>query len=324
MAKLFRGMRTALLVISPEWQARAAPLTDESGRGAADAYVAELRGAYSRREAVPPLRCVQMLDGSLALVDGLHRWAAIQKEGIRTVDVEVLAERVKREDVVWWAATANRTHGWRRTNADKRRAVTMALTHENAADMSVADIADHCGVGESLVREVREVLLAPVVETEREEREAKAAAIAKAIEENPDGSNVQVAKKAGVTEGAVRKARKRHDPRIAPIRDGATTETLGNGTVARPWEAAAEAHDSMIEAVDRLRRETAEARKAMANGVAQQVDQHIAALLGTLRQNRPEECPKCGGAGCDRCQSSGYMRAESARTLRSWMERGAT
>lgn len=47
------------------------------------------------------------------------------------------------------------SHGLRRTNADKRRAVDAALRHPNAAKMSNVQIAEHCGVGEALVRHMR-------------------------------------------------------------------------------------------------------------------------------------------------------------------------
>lgn len=45
----------------------------------------------------------------------------------------------------------NATHGLRRTNDDKRRAVEAALRHPNAATMSNVLIAKHCGVHQSTV-----------------------------------------------------------------------------------------------------------------------------------------------------------------------------
>jgi uncharacterized protein (UPF0261 family) len=49
----------------------------------------------------------------------------------------------------------NKTHGLRRTNQDKARAVEAALKHPAAATKSNVEIAEHCGVAESYVRKLK-------------------------------------------------------------------------------------------------------------------------------------------------------------------------
>jgi len=58
-----------------------------------------------------------------------------------------------RKDAAWAACAANQTHGLRRTNADKRKAVTLALKlHPEMSDQA---IADHCGVSRNMAFGVR-------------------------------------------------------------------------------------------------------------------------------------------------------------------------
>ena len=58
-----------------------------------------------------------------------------------------------RQDAAWAACAANQTHGLRRTNADKRKAVTLALKRH--PEMSDQAIADHCGVSRNMAFGVR-------------------------------------------------------------------------------------------------------------------------------------------------------------------------
>ncbi len=58
------------------------------------------------------------------------------------------------EDAQWFAITANKTHGLRRTNEDKRKAVKMALLHPHGAEKSERMIADDVGVSHTLVQNI--------------------------------------------------------------------------------------------------------------------------------------------------------------------------
>ena len=59
------------------------------------------------------------------------------------------------EDAQWFAITANKTHGLRRTNEDKRKAVKMALLHPKGIDASNNSIAEQVGVSLDLVNRIR-------------------------------------------------------------------------------------------------------------------------------------------------------------------------
>lgn len=89
------------------------------------------------------------------LADGFHRLmaarrAAPEKPLQSTVHTGTL------QDAQWFSYSVNKSHGLRRTNEDKERAVRAALAHDKAASLSNVRIAEHCGVAESSVRNYRE------------------------------------------------------------------------------------------------------------------------------------------------------------------------
>lgn len=90
------------------------------------------------------------------LADGFHRYYAARQAGYESVEVE---ERVGGQAAaVWHACSANKAHGLRRTNDDKRRATMLAAQSEASLTMSNRAIADYVGVSEGLVRSVRDSL----------------------------------------------------------------------------------------------------------------------------------------------------------------------
>lgn len=114
-------------------------------------YEQEISGGEAR---LPPVECVW--DGvSYWLWDGYHRYHAAGKAGAAEVPVRWRPGTL--QDARWLACGANTAHGLRRTNADKRRAVEMALAmHPEGSDRA---IADHCGVSSPTVARVRAALV---------------------------------------------------------------------------------------------------------------------------------------------------------------------
>ncbi len=89
------------------------------------------------------------------LADGYHRFHAWRraKPG-EPIEVEVHQGTL--DDARWYSYGVNKTHGLRRTNEDKERAVRTALMHPKAVSLSNGQIAEHCGVHERTVRRYRE------------------------------------------------------------------------------------------------------------------------------------------------------------------------
>jgi hypothetical protein len=123
-------------------------------RGALDDDAVEQYAEAMREgEKFPPVVVYQEGD-VYRLSQGFHRCAAAEKAGFRTILAEV--RQGTRQEALWDAAGSNREHdtvGLRRTNADKRRAVLMAL--EADPEQSDRAIADHVGVSPPMVGPIR-------------------------------------------------------------------------------------------------------------------------------------------------------------------------
>lgn len=86
--------------------------------------------------------------------DGWHRIMAAQKNGATSIEAKL--HRGGRVDALKHALGANAVHGRRRSNADKRRCVEIAL--REFAKLSSRAIAEMCGVSDALVASAREPL----------------------------------------------------------------------------------------------------------------------------------------------------------------------
>ena len=114
--------------------------------------IEEYAAQYATGGVMPPVRLIA--DGqALWLADGFHRYHAVCKAGLDAINAEVSDGRFR--DALLIAAGANASHGLRRSNADKRRAVEMLLTDAECAGWSNEQIARHCQVGPHLVAEMR-------------------------------------------------------------------------------------------------------------------------------------------------------------------------
>ena len=90
------------------------------------------------------------------LADGFHRYSAAQQAGLARFQV-TLHEGALR-DAVLYSLGVNATHGKRRTNADKRRALTRALTDEQWRRYADSRLAALCKVSAPMVRALRSEL----------------------------------------------------------------------------------------------------------------------------------------------------------------------
>lgn len=97
-----------------------------------------------------PMEAVEV-DGVLYVTNGFTRGNAAMSAGRKLVNVNVI--KGDWEVAVRLACKANATQGQRRTNADKKRAVLIAL--RELASLSVQQIADACDVSRAFVSTVR-------------------------------------------------------------------------------------------------------------------------------------------------------------------------
>lgn len=86
------------------------------------------------------------------LADGFHRVMAANRNGFKDINAEI--HKGTKSDALKYALAANATHGLKRTNADKRRSVELALGEWSK--LSDRELAKICAVSDHLVGDVRE------------------------------------------------------------------------------------------------------------------------------------------------------------------------
>lgn len=108
-----------------------------------DDVVAEYAEAMQAGAEFPPL--VVFYDGaSYWLADGFHRYQAFARINARDVPADV--RQGTQRDAILFSVGANSSHGLRRTNDDKRRAVMVLLNDPEWSKWSARDIGRQCGV----------------------------------------------------------------------------------------------------------------------------------------------------------------------------------
>jgi|694.fasta_scaffold67401_3 uncharacterized ParB-like nuclease family protein len=140
--------------------------------------VAEYAEAFEAGHAFPPIAVVD--DGTtLWLADGFHRVEASRRLGQERILATVTTGTMV--DAVLIAAGSNASHGVRRTNADKKRAVAMVLGLPGYQDKSDREIARLCAVTHPFVASCRRPAEVEVDETD---------------EDNVEGDNAETADEA--------------------------------------------------------------------------------------------------------------------------------
>lgn len=102
---------------------------------------------YKEKEKLPPM-IVFEIDGKYILADGFHRKLGAESAGLKIIEADVL--KGTHQDCIKRALGANSKHGLRRTIADKRNAVMIAV--ERFPEMSQREIAKMCVVSHTFVQ----------------------------------------------------------------------------------------------------------------------------------------------------------------------------
>lgn len=132
--------------------------------------VSEYAEAMTAGATMPPVTL--FFDGSSYwLADGFHRYHATRKIGAMKIAADV-REGTQR-DAILHSAGSNGTHGLRRTNEDKRRAVQSLLDDDEWSQWSDRKIAEHCGVSAPFVSAIRRPEAAVRQQAQRDKSAAK-------------------------------------------------------------------------------------------------------------------------------------------------------
>ncbi len=118
--------------------------------------VAEYADLYNEGVDLPPVTVFH--DGSTYwLADGFHRYWASKRAEREAIAVDV--QQGTRRDAILYSVGANASHGLRRTNEDKRKAILLVLEDEEWSQWSDREIAKRCSVSHVTVNRLRSSLL---------------------------------------------------------------------------------------------------------------------------------------------------------------------
>lgn len=272
--------------------------------------VQEYRSAYEAGTELPPIR-VFLVSGKAYLVDGFHRLPAALNAGKRWLRCEIVGEGTI-DQAIWHASAVNQSHGVRRTNADKRRAVRIALQTEIGMEQSSRVIAEHVGVSHVFVERVRD-------EIEAEQRSARQVETDTTSEARKrigrDGKSYTAKPPRQVETVTTSEAKEPISSEADPIEEASSTK--GQEADFLP------AYGAELVTVAKA---LAEVRRALrGRGLPLALEQRLAEAIqnaeGIARYAVPEACPRCEGEGCEKCRGAGWMPRAEAEQLRATAKR---
>lgn len=307
--------------LDPEAQARA---------GMDEATVEDYREAYASGVTMPPLDVLQEGPGVYWLWDGWHRYEGAKRARVRAVRCRVRPGT--QAEARWLACGANQSHGLKRTNADKRRAVELALALR--PQMSDRAIAEHCGVSHQFVANVRAEALstvdsdAPAQRTGRDGRAINTGNIGRrrpgpADDGPPSLTESEAQEVAGALVDAAARGEAPGQPG-GPVRDGLGREVpthlrdvFGDGAARlaeqlarlRRWRESVE-HAAAARALDALAPYNAWLKAPAVRESLAEAHALLATAEEAVGRAAPHAvCPRCGGrgAGCDGCRAAGFV-----------------
>jgi len=130
-----------------------------------ESTVAEYQEALTEGAKMPPVTVFH--DGvDYWLADGFHRFFA--HKNIGALDIQAEVHQGTKRDAILHSVGANASHGLRRTNEDKRKAVTTLLEDAEWVKWSDREIARQCGVSHEFVRQLRSLICQPLTDGNRE------------------------------------------------------------------------------------------------------------------------------------------------------------
>jgi hypothetical protein len=250
---------------------------------------------YAERMAAgddfPPIMVIH--DGEhYWLADGFHRLHAVKKREQPTIECRVFEGT--RRDAILVAVKANSTHGLRRTNADKRRAVAVLLADEEWSAKTNRWIAEVCGVGHQLVETVRRQI-------------RKASPTSGRLDDSsnhPDEGGVEESMRLG-QDGRCYAVRRATQPHAAVAPADGVDEAL---EAAESFDACLVRLKKTITAIEKVA--CAPGGQYLFGARLDDCRTHLREAAHHLTVSRPKaRCEQCGGAGCAHCRQHGWVCA---------------
>lgn len=281
--------------------------------------VEEYRAAYEAGTELPPLR-VFLVDEKPYLVDGFHRLPAAMAAGKQWLRCEIVGEGTV-DEAIWHAAAVNQTHGVRRTNADKRRAVRLALETEIGMEQSNRVIAAHVGVSDVFVAKVREEFEA--------ERRGQVQTVSTCGEGEAQTVSTSEPRKRIGKDGKTYSAKRQvqtvstsDDSELKPEGNSqAEVEAPEPETTATPLPAYGHALEYAAAIVRRARLDASKHLVTAPHHLVQRVEGLLREAEQAMKLEVPEVCPSCAGGGCKWCKGHGWLSRAEASSVRATARR---
>lgn len=241
---------------------------------------------------LPPIQVVKDGD-NYWLVDGFHRVYAARAAGKDTIEAEVLEGDLNQ--AAWLAVAANKTHGLRRTQADKVNAVKMALSRWPG--QSDRRLADHIGVDHKTVGKYRKGL-EPSVEADESEEDSQ--------EEEGVGNSPPAPTKADPEDADAGDAEPEEDPKFFDEVGAEIPEHL-----LEIWQKQYDTEEkikTLREVRLYYRKLEGEDDKYHATFNLQRITTDIGNAVRAMKAEIPYAvCIHCGGDGCHGCNGRGFL-----------------
>lgn len=255
--------------------------------------VTEYADAYRSGAKLPPVDVFAVL-GKLYLVDGFHRLAALRVAEESFARVRIVGEG-NLDAAIWHATSVNAAHGLRRSNADKRRAVLLALRSAIGSEQSSRTIAEHVGVHHSTVERIRaEVEGVAKSDTRTDSLGRQQPATKPRQVRTSDTSEIIGPEETRARIEAELEVDDVPEPLLYPHERAKRLPTFGADLERLALE------------TDRIRRELSKLSDCLSLATLQRAENGLVGVARTLRMAAPVACEPCGGQGCPRCADRGW------------------
>lgn len=315
MTKPTKKYPYAELVLDPRCQARAEVNADA---------VEDYRVAYEAKVVLPPLDVV-LVEGAPYVVDGWHRMAGAAKAGVAWMPTTVVGTGTI-DDAIHAALAANRANGLRRTNADKRRAVQLALDSARLGDASTRVIADHLGLSPDFVSRMRaewEAVRKPLLpeptatqatgQVSSEDTSRRTGRDGKSYPARAPKSRIVLDEPAPDEDQVSSKDTSRDDDEPPQV----SSEDTSKPASAMPTHGPE--LERVADAIASLR--IALRGTSLPTSHAQAVESGLKNVESSLRYAVPETCPRCEGARCMQCRQRGWVERSEGERMRATVRR---
>lgn len=265
--------------------------------GTSDDAVKEYVDAIKNGVTLPPIDV--FFDGVMYYIgDGWHRVLAYKEAGHSCIFAIVHDGTLR--DAIYHACGANKEHGLRRTNADKKQAVMTLLNDSEWVTLSDRMIASHCGLSDKTVAHYRENVSCGNSATEK--RTGK------------DGKSYKSTKPAASKPKKSEATKEVSEPDEPEIIDDADEFNPADLPDSKLDLAAMQAdYKSHVNALTKIKTSLVAMAADEKYGVflsdkITRISSEIDGVRATIKQAMPwEVCAVCKGEGCKKCSNAGFF-----------------